>query len=160
MFRYFRLIKDLFLINPTLLWKALFWGILISCLGWNYLLKRPFYQHLYGTPTNEKLEIWNQDSFIDIPEQKIIPLNIGGYDIEVQAIKRFETTARVIYVDRYTKLGTWYRSREGAALYDAVVPQDVSLATGLVGRNHYCFKFTHGYRYGGGFSKYKCGKTA
>ena len=158
MFKYFRLIKDLFLINPGLFWKTLFWGLLISWVGWNYLLKRPFYQVLYGTPTHEKLQIWDKDSFIEIPEQKIIPLNIGGYDIEVQAIKRFETTARVIYVDRYTKLGTWYRSHEGAALYDAVVPQDISLATGVVGRKHHCFKFTHGYRYGGGFSKYKCGK--
>ena len=158
MLKYFQLIKDLFLINPALFWKALFWGALISWIGWTYVLKRPFYQILYGTPTNEELRIWNKDVFQDIPEQKIIPLNIGGYDIEVQAIKRFETTARVIYVDRYTKLGSWYRSHEGAALYDAVVPQDISLATGVVGRNHHCFKFTHGYRYGGGFSKYKCGE--
>ena len=68
MLRYFRLIKDLFLINPALFWKALFWGGLIGWLGWNYLLKRPFYQVLYGTPTNEKLQIWDQDSFIDIPK--------------------------------------------------------------------------------------------
>ena len=157
MFRYLCLLKDLFLINPALLLKALFWGTLLSSLGWHFFLKRPLYQKLYGQPTNEELEIWDQDAFIEIPEQKIIPLNIGGYDIEVQVIKRFETTARVIYVDRYTKLGSWYRSTEGAALYDAVVPQDVSLATGSVGRNHHCFKFTHGYRYGGGFSEYKCG---
>lgn len=146
MFRYFRLIKDLFLINPTLFWKVLFWGVLISWLGWNYLLKRPFYQVFYGTPSKAELQIWDQDIFTDLPEQKIIPLNINGYDIEIQAIKSFKTVTRVVYVDRYTPLGTWYRSREGARLYDKIVPQDISTATGKSGRNPKCFKYDHEYR--------------
>ena len=146
MLKYLRLIKDLFLINPALLLKALFWGILISWVGWTYILKRPFYQRIYGVPTDGKLEIWDQDDFEDIPEQKIIPLTINGYDIEIQAIKSFKTVSRVVYVDRYTPLGTWYRSLEGARLYDKIVPQDVSLATGVAGNHPECFKFTHEYR--------------
>ena len=146
MFRYFRLIKDLFFINPALFWKTLFWGVLISWAGWTYLLKRPFYQQIYGLPTNKKLQIWDQDIFEDLPEQKIIPLKVNGYDIEVQAIKSFKTVTRVVYVDRYTPLGTWYRSREGARLYDKIVPQDVSTATGITGRNPQCFKYAQEYR--------------
>ena len=146
MFKYFRLIKDLFLINPALFWKTLFWGILISWLGWTYLLKRPFYQQLYGTPTNEKLQIWDQDVFEELPEQKIIPLKVNGYDIEIQAVKSFKTVTRIVYVDRYTPFGTWYRSREGARLYDKIVPQDISTATGITGRNPHCFKYAHEYR--------------
>ena len=146
MFKYFRLLKDLFLINPGLFWKVLFWGILISWLGWTYLLKRPFYQVLYGTPSNEKLQIWDRDVFVDLPEQKIIPLKINGYDIEIQAIKAFKTITRVVYVDRYTPLGTWYRSLEGARLYDKIVPQDISTATGSSGYHPECFKFSHEYR--------------
>ncbi len=146
MFKYFRLLKDLFLINPGLFWKALFWGILISWLGWTYLLKRPFYQVLYGTPSNEKLQIWERDVFVDLPEQKIISLKINGYNIEIQAIKAFKTITRVVYVDRYTPLGTWYRSLEGARLYDKIVPQDVSTATGKSGYHPECIKYDHEYR--------------
>lgn len=138
--------------------KILFWGTVLSCLAWHYFLKRPIYQRLYGVPDSTPLRIWEKDSFQNIPEQPISTLNVNGYDIEIQAIKRFETTARVTYVDRYTKLGTWYRSHEGAALYDAIVPQDISLATGKTGRQYQCFKFSHEYRMGGGFSKYKCGQ--
>ena len=146
MFRYFRLLKDLFSINPALFFKVLFWGILIGWIGWDFILKKPFYQQLYGVPTNEKLEIWNRDVFSDLPQQKIIPLKVNGYDIEIQAIKAFKTVSRIVYVDRYTPLGTWYRSREGARLYDKIVPQDVSTATGISGRNPECFKFSHEYR--------------
>lgn len=146
MLRYLCLLRDLFLINPVLLWKVLFWGIVVGWGCWNFILKRPFYQQLYGIPTDEELEIWDKDEFVDLPEQKIIPLKINGYDIEVQAIKAFKTTTRIVYVDRYTPLGTWYRSREEARLYDKVVPQDVSLASGNVGRDPSCLKFTHEYR--------------
>lgn len=146
MLKYFQLIKDLFLINPVLFWKTLFGAALISWIGWIYVLKRPFYQILYGTPTNEELRIWNKDVFQDIPEQKIIPLNINGYDIEIQAIKSFKTVTRIVYVDRYTSLGTWYRSREGARLYDKIVPQDISTATGKSGYHPECIKYDHEYR--------------
>ncbi len=146
MLRYLCLLRDLFLINPVLLWKVLFWGIVVGWGCWNFILKRPFYQQLYGIPTDEELEIWDKDEFVDLPEQKIIPLKINGYDIEIQAIKTFKTIARIVYVDRYSPLGTWYRSREGARLYDKIVPQDISTATGISGRYPDCFKYTHEYR--------------
>ena len=53
MLKYFYLMKELFLINPALLGKALFWGIFFSWLGWKFVLKRPLYQQIYGVPTNE-----------------------------------------------------------------------------------------------------------
>ena len=146
MFRYFTLLKDVFLINPALFFKALFFGAAISWAGWHFFLKRPFYQKLYGIPTSEQLEIWDKDAFIEMPTQKIIPLTIGGYNIEIQAIKRFKTVTRIVYVDRYTPLGTWFRSSEGASLYAKIVPQDVSTATGTSGRYPQCFKYGHEYR--------------
>lgn len=145
MLKYLRQIWALCQISPGFMIKAIASGIL-AFYATNYFLKRPIYQHLYGQRDNQILHISEHDSFIDIPEQKIIPLSINGYDIEVQAIKRFETTTRIVYVDRYSSLGTWYRSHEGAALYDAVVPQDISTATGLSGQNPQCFSFEHEYR--------------
>ena len=146
MLKYIRLIKDLLLINPALFLKVLFWGVLMCLMGWHFFLKKPFYQIIYGTSNNEKLEIWDKDFLGDMTEQKIIPLKINGYDIEIQAIKTFKTVTKVVYVDRYTPLGTWYRSREGAKLYDRIVPQDISTATGQSGRNSECFKYKHEYR--------------
>ena len=146
MLKYFYLLKDVCLINPGLLVKAVFWGILLGWAGWNFFLKRPFYQRLYGVPTDKKLEIWEADIFTELPKQKIIPLRINGYNIEIQAIKSFKTVSRVVYVDRYSPLGTWYRSLEGTRLYDKIVPQDISLASGVAGRDSSCIKFTHEYR--------------
>ena len=146
MFRYFAQLRDLFLINPALFLKALFWGGIVSWLGWHFVLKRPFYQQIYGKPTDGTLEIWDADIFQDMPEQSVFALKVNGYDIEVQAIKSFKTVTRIVYVDRYTPLGTWYRSREGARLYDKIVPQDISTATGITGRNPQCFKYAHEYR--------------
>lgn len=146
MLKYLRQIWTLCLISPTFILKAVFWGIVFFYLT-NHFLKRPIYQRLYGKPDNQILQIAKHDSFINMPEQKIIPLNINGYDIEIQAIKRFETTTRIVYIDRYSSLGTFYRSREGASLYDAVVPQDLSFATGISGYNTECYDFSHEYRF-------------
>ena len=144
--KYFDELKTACLMYKWLLLKMIFWGIIVMYLGWNFILKRPIYQKLYGIPSNEKLQIWNQDSFIEIPEQRIIPLQINGYDIEVQAIKSFKTVARIVYIDKYGTLGTWARSFDEARLYDKIVPQDISIATGAVGRDPSCIKFTHEYR--------------
>ena len=132
-------------------------GIFLVCYAvWNYGGKRWLYQNLYGKKDDTPLQIEDFDHFYDLPKQPIQKVHINGFDIEVEIIKRFETTSRVTYIDRYTKLGTWYRSHEGATLYDAVVPQDISLASGETGRNYHCFEFSHIYRAGGSFSKYKC----
>ena len=145
MLKCLRQIWTLCLISPGFMFKAICGGIVIFCLS-NHFLKRPIYQKLYGKPDNQVLQIADRDSFIEIPNQEIIPIKVNGYDIEVQAIKRFETTTRIVYIDRYSSLGTWYRSHEGASLYDAIVPQDLSFATGASGRNSDCFSFDHEYR--------------
>ena len=65
----------------------------------------------------------------------------------MELVKKFETVTKVIYVDRYSALGTWYRSRDGADLYDKVVPLDVSTATGYFGQHPECFEqIDHEYR--------------
>lgn len=145
MLKYLRQIWILCQISPGFILKIISGGILLFYLT-NYLFKRPIYQIIYGKPDNKTLQIAPHDSFINIPEQKIIPLNVNGYDIEIQAIKRFETTARIVYIDRYSSFGTWYRSRKEASLYDAVIPQDISTASGLSGQNPNCFSFDHEYR--------------
>ncbi len=145
MLKYLRQIWTLCLISPSFMFKAICGGIIIFCLS-NHFLKRPIYQKLYGKPDNQVLQIAEHDLITDIPEQKVMSLNINGYDIEIQPIKRFKTTTRIVYIDRYSTLGTWYRSREGASLYDAIVPQDISTATGLSGKNPHCFTFDHEYR--------------
>ena len=157
--KYFYQVTTLCSMYQHLFLKMLFFGFIIMCCLWHFVLKRPVYQRLYATPDPTPLTIMDADIFQDLPEQQVLPFRINGYDIEIQAIKSFSTIARVTYVDRYNKLGTWFRSHEGAALYDAVVPQDISLATGATGRNYQCFKFTHEYRMGGSFTTYKCGQN-
>ena len=101
---------------------------------------------LYGTPNSSVLQISDVDTFQELPEQKILPIHVNGYDIEIQAIKSFQTTARIVYVDRYNSFGTWYRSSESSRLYDKIVPQDISLATGQPAFHPECFTFDHEYR--------------
>ena len=145
MLKYLRQIFSLCQVVPGFMVKAIVGGILLFYIA-NCFFKKTIYQILYGKSDKQTLQIAEHDSFIDIPEQQIIPVNVNGYDIEIQPIKRFETTTRIVYIDRYSSLGTWYRSNEGAALYDAVVPQDISIATGLSGKNPQCFSFEHEYR--------------
>ena len=146
MFSYFRQIKNLILFNPMFFIKALVGGLLISWIGWHFFLKRPFYQQMYGIPSVKALTIAEKDSFENIPEQPVFPITIKGNKIEIQAIKAFKTTSLVVYVDRYTPLGSWYRSLKEAKLYDKIVPQDISLATGKSGLHPECFEFSHEYR--------------
>ena len=145
MLKYLRQIWVLCQISPGFMLKAIASGVVLFYIS-NHFLKRPIYQKLYGKPDNQVLQIAERDSFIDIEKQDIIPININGYDIEIQPIKSFKTVTRIVYVDRYTALGTWYRSLEGTRLYDKIVPQDVSTATGISGLNPSCFNFSHDYR--------------
>ena len=156
MFRRLQTLTEFIPVRPFFIVKTGVIGIVCIYTAWLFLLKRPVYQHIYGIPNEANTPIVQQDLFESIPEQPIQSLTINGYDIEVQLIKRFETTARVTYVDRYTSLGTWARSHEGARLYDAVVPQDLSLATGWVGEHPKCFDFSHEYRLGEGIPNQKC----
>ena len=130
-------------VRPFFIFKTAVIILFGICVLWAFVLKRPVYQHIYGIPVATEQSVAQRDSFVPIPDQPIQSLDINGYEIEVQLIKRFETTARVTYVDRYTRLGTWARAREGARLYDSIVPQDLSLATGWVGQHPKCFDFSH-----------------
>ena len=120
--------------------------LVLLFVGWHYGIKRPLYQHLYGKPDNRPMVLSALDSIQDIPSQPEQMARVGGLDIRLQLMKKITTTARVVYVDRYSWLGTWYRSRPGAKLYDKVVPLDVSLTTGRTAQQPSCFEFTHEYR--------------
>ena len=127
--------------------KALFVFAIILFLIWHYALKEFLYQRVYGVRDNQVLTIYDADKMIDLPKQPVQRANVNGFDIEVELVKKFETVTRVIYVDRYSALGTWYRSRDGADLYDKIVPLDVSTATGYLGRHPECFDdIDHEYR--------------
>ena len=127
-------------------WRVGICSLIISYIGWNYVVKRPLYQMMYGKPSPEPLTIYDADQITDMPDQPIQRVQANGFDIDVQLIKRFATTTRIVYIDRYHALGTWYRSRDGSDLYDKVVPLDVSIATGEAGRHPECYKFSHEYR--------------
>ena len=131
---------------PRPSFKAIFWGTLLSALLWHYVLKKPVYQRLYGIPDSTPLTISDRDAFTSIPDQTRTTIHVNGYDIEIQMLKYFQTTTRVVYVDRYGTIGSWYRSSKGGKLYDTIVPQDVSFASGNSGRHPECFKFSHEYR--------------
>lgn len=127
-------------------WRVGICAFVITYLSWNYIIKRPLYQMMYGKPSSEHLEIYDADQIIEIPDQPVQRVTANGFDIDVQLIKRFSTTTRIVYIDRYSSLGTWYRSSDGSDLYDKVVPLDISIATGEAGRHPECYKFSHEYR--------------
>ncbi|MBQ7412721.1 MAG: hypothetical protein IJV07_00385 [Alphaproteobacteria bacterium] len=156
MFSRLKTLPEYIPIRPAFLIKVAVICFIMIYGTWTFILKRPVYQRIYGIPNVADLAIVEQDAFVPIPEQPIQSLVINGYEIEAQLIKRFETTTRVTYVDRYTSLGTWARAQEGAKLYDAVVPQDLSLATGWVGQHPTCFDFSHEYRLGESAPNNKC----
>jgi len=126
--------------------RMLIAAIVIGYLAWTWVLKRPVYQMLYGKPTAEALTI-TTDKIIDMPAQPVRRATVNGFDIDIQLRKQFVSTARIVYVDRYSWLGTWYRSRDGAKLYDHVVPLDVSTVSGKTAEVVSCFEFDHEYRF-------------
>ena len=144
--QYFYFLWGSFVVRLALFKKMLFWTAFIMIICWIFVLKKPVYQKLYGTPTQQHLTITQLDSFQDIPKQPVSQLKVNGYNIEIQSIKSFQTTSRVIAIDRYNAIGSWYRSNDAAKLYDKIVPQDISLASGNSGSHPECFKFSHSYR--------------
>ena len=119
----------------------------VACGVWYYGGKRLAYQLLYGQATNTPLQIAQADHIIDVPEQPLQRVKINGFDIDLEIVKGFQTTTRIVYVDRYSALGSWYRSQDWAKLYDKVVPQDLSFATGQAGQHPECFNISHDYRF-------------
>ncbi len=114
--------------------KVVFYLLCAIFLLWQFALKKPVYQHLYATPSSMILNTANGDIFQNL-SSPITPGVIKGRDwsVRVTFLKQFQTTAKLVYVDRYNAIGTWYRSsqyKRNAQLYDSVVPVDLSWATG------------------------------
>ena len=126
--------------------KVIFWSAVVILGIWYFGGKRLLYQSLYGHRNNTPIEIADSDRIYDIPSQPVQRARINGFDVDIELVKRFETTTRIVYVDRYSALGSWYRANDGASIYDKVVPQDLSFSTGEMGRHPECLEFSHEYR--------------
>ncbi len=136
--------------------NLMFWVILIGIPVWYFFLKRPVYQWIYGTPTDIELKITPTDIFQDLPAQ-LPPGQIKGWDFDVRVdfLKFFHTVTKVVYVDRYNFLGTWYRAsgpeqyKKAVKVYDKVAPLDISTVNGVSAKPEMmtCFEFSHEYRY-------------
>ena len=130
--------------------------IFIICLSaivlWNWGIKRPIYQFLFGTPTKTELHISDNETYLNPPEFPTSKATIEGHEIEFKLLKQYYATGRVIYVDRYTNpFGRFYRDTDkggGKRIYDEVVPQDITFVVGDLAK-YPELKGSHAYRAGG-----------
>ena len=136
-----------------------FWLIIILIyVVWIYGLRRPVYQHLYGKPA-EPLPEQMVETWEDVAEQDWQETKVGRYKIRYMIRKKYSVVGRIVYLDWYHFIGTWYRSAmyEGHYLYDGVMPVDVSVIHGAMAAedNWRKYKYTHQYRMLVPYYKYK-----
>ncbi len=114
--------------------KTIFWIFVVMFVLWHIALKKNVYQQLYGTRALTAPIAVQSDIFQNLPSPTPGVLIKGrDYTVQAQFVKSFYTTAKIIYIDRYNLLGTWYRSSEygrNAKLYDWIVPLDLAWVTG------------------------------
>ena len=133
--------------------KRIFYCILIFFLIHSVGLKRFVHQKTFGTPTNEELQISDNEVYIDLPPDSFHTATLGKYKIKFKLLKQYYATGRVIYVDRYTNpLGRFYRAsgpgKFATKAYDEIVPQDITFVVGPFA--HFPkIKGDHEYRAGG-----------
>ena len=146
-------------IKPPVWQTMRFWLLIVSVYAvWIYGLRRPVYQHLYGSPAEPPAEQMTE-TWEDIPHQDWQETTVNGYKIRYMVRKKYSVTGRIVYLDWYHFIGTWYRSamNPGVYLYDGVVPVDVSVLHGATAAedNWHKLKFTHEYRLLWSRPKYK-----
>lgn len=132
-------------------WKTInFWLIVILVYAvWIYGLRRPVYMHLYGKaaelPPEQMVETWE-----DITGQDWQETTVNGYKIRYMIRKKHSVVGRIVYIDWYHLIGTWFRSAMNIThyLYDGVVPVDVSVIHGATAAedNWRKYAFSHEYR--------------
>ncbi len=140
-FLYNRAIKKVF--------KIAIAGIFISFFVWTFALKKTVYQQIYAIPNTENLTIYNNDIFKPLPFQ-IKPAVVNSFDFSVQVdfVKSYQSVSKIVYIDRYNFLGTWYRSDEYAYMYDKIVPLDIATVSGKTAQPSILkdYEFEHEYR--------------
>lgn len=113
-------------------------------------IKRPIYQHIYGTPINEKLTISAHSFFADVDDDQPFNYQIGKESLKLHPISKYSVTARVAYIDRYW--GTWenfyHGHNEGRVYYNLFAPADLFLIHGELAKleNYGRCKYDHEYR--------------
>ena len=143
-------IKTERVIKPPVWQTKSFWlTIVVLYAVWIYGLRRPVYQHLYGKQT-ESLPEQMVETWEDIAGQDWREADIGRYKIRYMVRKKYSVVGRIVYIDWYHFIGTWYRSamNNDVYLYDGVVPVDVSVIHGAAAaeNNWRKLKFSHEYR--------------
>lgn len=118
--------------------KHILIGLFILILAWHYIIKKPFYQWVFGTPAQTPTTLSSQAIRQDVTDHTIHKAEIKGYNVNIKLLKQFHVTAYVGYIDRYDGFwGRFYRNTgSGANLaYDKIMPQDVTIVYGNMGRN-------------------------
>lgn len=116
---------------------------------WMFILKCPMYQWIYGKPHDKTLVISQSEYFGDITGPTPPTLfTLSDYAVRMKFLKTYAATAKIVYVDRYNMLGTWYRSSDASFIYDTIVPLDISTVSGPTAHPDTLkkFKFSHDYR--------------
>ena len=143
-------VKQVREIKPPVWLTINFWLILVFVYAvWIYGLRRPVYQHLYGEPA-EPLPEQMVETWEDVTDQDWQETKVGRYKIRYMIRKKYSVVGRIVYLDWYHFIGTWYRSAMNIThyLYDGVVPVDVSVIHGKTAAadNLSKLKFSHEYR--------------
>ena len=129
--------------------KYFLFGIICTIFLWSYCIKRPLYQHIFGTPSKTPTTLSSQAIRQTVSDNTIHKAVIDGYNVNIKLLKQFYVTARVEYIDRYDGfLGRFYRNTDdGARLaYDKIMPQDVTITYGNMGKNYKKCNIHHEYR--------------
>lgn len=128
----------------TILLAALICGFL-----WTFALKKPIYQHLYGTAFSSPLTVYERDIFENLPAAPApMVLKTSNFSVQLTFLKLYRSTAKVVYIDRYNFMGTWYRGNRFSYIYDQIAPLDISTVSGQTAQPDILkhFDFSHEYR--------------
>lgn len=123
--------------------------VLLETVLWTFALKKPIYQYLYGKPYSNDLTIYERDIFENLPiRPSPIVLKSSNFSVRLTFLKFYRSTAKVVYVDRYNFIGTWYRGNRFSYIYDKIAPLDISTVSGKTARPDILkhFDFSHEYR--------------
>lgn len=123
--------------------------IVLFILLWTFALKKPIYQHLYGKPYSDDLTIYERDIFENLPiHPSPIVLKSSNFSVQLTFLKFYRSTAKIVYLDRYNFIGTWYRGNRFSYIYDKIAPLDISTVSGKTAQPDILkhFDFSHEYR--------------
>lgn len=122
---------------------------IVLTIVWSFVLKKPIYQHLYGKPYSGSLTVYEKDIFESLHVQpSSVVVKGSNFAVQLTFLKHYRTTSKIVYVDRYNPVGTWYRGDRFSYIYDKLVPLDISTVSGKTAQPDILkhFDFSHEYR--------------